>query len=200
MPQLASPSRPSRLHVLIAVLAVALPSAAVGAKSDELLAFARAQLTDESPAASDPSGSKRGSRTPSQQARAQPLPRQAQAIREALDLELPPGAEVELVARLGVLGDATDEARLLSLSEHEEYRIRSAAIEALGRLGTPRAVDRLAILAASMDSRLNYQATRALGLSAAPEAAVVLQELAEHPVPRRREVAITALSVRGGGR
>lgn len=197
MPSLTSTFRSSRLRALALGLAVALPSAALGAGGDTLVSFVGGLFRAE-PTAFSSSSSSEGLRSRSGPAERKELPREAEALRSALDSELPPARAAELVARLGILGDARDVERLLTLTEHPNVFLRATAIQGLGRLGTPRAIDRLVTMAGSND--FPRAATEALGLSTAPEAVAALEQLATHPDPVRRHPALEALAMQGGPR
>jgi len=124
------------------------------------------------------------------------FPRRAEDLRAALDDGPPPARAAELVSRLGILGDASDVDRVLTLSEHPNLHLQAAAVRALARLGTPRATDRLRTLAHSV--HLAALGIDALGLSTDPGALATLEELAEHPNRIYRHRALAALAMQGG--
>jgi len=119
-------------------------------------------------------------------------------LRAALDSEESPSRSAELVARLGIVGGVQDVQTVLDFSENPNFLVQAAAIEALGRLGTPRAVERLTTLAHAHDA--SHLAIRALGLSTASEALVALEHLAKSPNPIYRQHAFGAMAVHGGPR
>lgn len=187
---------PSRLRLLGTFLAVALPSIAIGAVGGDVVSGVRALWSDDGDTAM------RLVVPTAQPDTAAPidLPREADAIRRALDAEPAPGAMAELIQRLGIVGDDQDVERLLPLTEHPHMAIQVASMQAIGRIGSPRAIDRLATMARSDDSTINAGATQALGLASSREAGAVLEELAEHPDAWRRQQALEALALRGGSR
>jgi len=192
-------ARSSRVRALAAFLAVAIPSAAIGAMGDDFVQDVRS-LFDGGDDDDSTESRLLAPRVTHDAAVPVDLPRQAEAIRRALDADPPTGAMSELIQRLGIVGDDGDVERLLPLTEHPHMNVHTSAMWALGRLGSPRGVDRLATIARSNDSTRNSIATQALGFSGAPEAATVLEEISKHPDQWRRQQALEALALRGGSR
>lgn len=191
--------RSARLRALALFAAVAIPSAAVGAMGSDLATEVRALFAHDAQASATPA------RLIQPTARidvATPIdfPRQADAIRRALDAEPPLGATAELVARLGIVGDRSDVPRLLVLSEHPNGRVNLAAFQSLGRIGGDKAIRRLATVARSEDSAVNSSAVTALGLASDDRAVEVLEDLSGHQDTWRRQQALDALALRGGRR
>jgi HEAT repeat protein len=179
--------------------AVALPSAAIGALGNGFVNEVQAFF----------GGNGEGSAAPTRlitptvrldPSQAIDFPRQADALRRALDSDPATGATAELVARLGIVGDRSDVPRLLDLGEHPNQAVSMAALQSLGRLGGPRAIRRLTTVAKSEDATHNAAAVAALGLSSDPRAVEVLEDLSRHADAWRRQQALDALAVRGGAR
>jgi len=195
----ARSTRSARLRALAMFAAVAIPSAAIGAMGDGFVSEVKAMFADDG---SDSAAPARLIRPTVRHDANAPMdfPRQAEALRRALDAEPAAGAAGELVARLGIVGDPTDVPRLLELSEHPNGRVSMAAFQSLGRIGGERAIRRLSTVARSEDSALNGNAVAALGLSSDPRAVAVLEEIAGHTDTWRRQQALDALALRGGVR
>ncbi len=190
----------TRTRALALFLAISVPSVAIGAKGDDLVEDVRTFF------AGDGAGVEAApTALLVQQARhdaneAIDFPRQAAAIRRALDGEPTAGATAELVERLGIVGDRSDVPRILELSEHPHQQVSMAAMNSLGRLGGAKAIRRLSTIARSEDSSINGNAVRALGLSSDPEAVEILEDLTRHADTWRRQQALDALALRGGAR
>lgn len=193
-----TPSESSRLRALAIALSIALPSAALGAGGEALFSLGRDLIHPTASESPSPAGS--ASRKTNSKSKAREFPRTATALRAELDSQPASGRTVELVSRLGILGDPSDVGRLLTLTESTHPLLSQAAIEALGRIGSPRAVDRLVTMASSNDYRMQSPAIQALGLSASPKALEALLELVEHPDQYRRQLAFQALATRGGAK
>ncbi len=126
------------------------------------------------------------------------FPRTAAGLRTELDAVGSPAAVAELVARLGILGDASDVPRLEVLADSRVHAVRAAALDALGRLGEDQALDVLLSYVASSDWEQSRPAIEALGRSDADRALRELRRLADDPDPTRRQTAWGALARRGG--
>ena len=154
-------------------------------------------LIDRSPAAiASPSVDR--STLPKAQARS--FPREASALRAELDRSSSPATIVELVERLGILGDPSDFDRVAELAEHPNQNVTSAALRAMARIGGARAMDRLTVLARSHDDMLAVSAIQALGLAESSRAVDVLLEVADSRMDWQQGIALQALAVRGGAR
>ncbi|GEM_PF-2002593 len=126
------------------------------------------------------------------------FPRHAEGLRVALDAARSPAAVAELTERLGILGDSSDVPRLEVLADSRLTQVRIAALGALGRLGSDRALDLLTTYVRSSDWELASHAIAALGKSDTDRALQELTILADHPQPGRRQAAWSALALRGG--
>ncbi len=133
-------------------------------------------------------------------ARTRQFPREAAALRRALDASAAPSTLVELVERLGILGDPSDFDRLAELAEHPNPGVSSAAMRALARVGGDRSIDRLTVFARGNDDVVSVAALQALGLAESPQAVDVLLEVAGKASDWRQNVALQALATRGGSR
>jgi HEAT repeat protein len=193
---------PSRLRFLRPrslglALAIALPSAALGANSAAITAFVT-ELLPSGPGKQD------NTRTPpvrsaeSSTLQREAWPRQAHLLRSSLESEVSPSQRAELVARLGIIGGPQDVELVLELSEHPSPVLKAAAIEALGRLGTARSIDRLTTLAEI--SEFSGIAIPALGLSTTGAALHALETIADSQDPHSRQLAYRAMAVHGGDR
>jgi HEAT repeat protein len=139
-------------------------------------------------------------RAPRRSAQPRTFPREAAALRLELDRSTSPSSSVELIERLGILGDSSDFDRLADLAEHPNPGVSQAALRALARIGGDRALDRLTVLARAHDDQQAVAAIGALGLAEAPGAVDVLLDIASNRTDWRQSAALQALSVRGGSR
>lgn len=128
------------------------------------------------------------------------FPREAAALRAAIDRGAPPPALAELLDRLGILGDTSDFDRLAAAAEHPNGTVIHSALRALARIGGDRGVDRLTVFAKSNDDTLAIPALQALGLANEPEAVDLLLDVARNRADWRKNIALEALSLRGGSR
>ena len=126
------------------------------------------------------------------------FPREAAALRLALDDDPPPAVLVELVERLGILGDEDDFDRLDALVMHPNSAVVDASLRGIARLGGDRSLDRLSSLARSSDDTWAPSAIGALGLLSDPAAVDVLREVASKNTDWKRNIAVQALALRGG--
>ncbi len=186
----------SSFRSLLLIAAIALPSLALGAKGDDMFEDLRDLVSGDD----DDSAGLIAAEPERSPAEAIDFPRQAEALRRALDAEPAAGAAAELIERLGIVGDRSDVDRILPFTEHPNTRVSAAALSSLGRLGGRTAIDRLATMARSNDTQVNGSATAALGLSSDPQAVDVLEELTRHTDTWRRQSALDALALRGGAR
>jgi len=197
MRRFTSPLFSSRPRSFVLALAIALPSAALGANGNVIGSFLGDLVQSQQNAVVDSTPPRLTSAARATGEREE-WPQEVQQIRAALDSERSPARRAELVARLGIVGGVQDVERVLDLSENPNFLVSAAAIEALGRLGTARAVHRLTTLAHAQDS--SHLAIRAMGLSTASEALVALEDLAQSPNPIYRQHAFGAMAVHGGPR
>ncbi len=126
------------------------------------------------------------------------FPREAAAVRAALADDPPPAVLVELIERLGILGDEADFDLLDPLIEHPNHSVLDASLRAMARIGGDRALDRLSTLARSTDDTWAPSAIGALGLLSDPAAVDVLREVATRHIDWKRNIAVQALAMRGG--
>lgn len=116
-----------------------------------------------------------------------------QALAAAL-VEVDPDVRVRLIGVLARRGDPRSlEALGSEATSSGNEAVRSAAIEALGRIGTAETVPLLASLAAAGDARAtqSLHALRAVGVDAA------IARSLDSADPAERRIAATALGVRG---
>ena len=128
------------------------------------------------------------------------FPREAAELRLELDRSASPATTVELIERLGILGDPSDFERLADLAEHPNQNVGHAALRAMARIGGERSLDRLTVLARSHDDMVAVAAIGALGLAESAKAVDVLLEVADSRIDWRQGIALQALAVRGGAR
>ena len=190
--------RPRPVVSLLVALAIAVPSVGLGAFGDVVVEKARDVfapsngLMARTVAPAEPTLA-----LPAAKARV--LPKDLAEVRSRLDLASSPAELEELLARLGILGDATDIDRLEPFHTHRNMQVRAASFQALGRIGGEEAVERLTAYAnGPVGDPDMFGAVAALGLAPDAAAGRALAKLAASPEQYRRDAAFSALAIRGG--
>jgi HEAT repeat protein len=98
---------------------------------------------------------------------------------------------VDLLGRFHALAALPDIVR--RLADDPSIEVRTRAAQALGRLGSPRAVDALLAALADGPATMHPQVVRALGEIGAPEAIPALRRALTGPSPQLRAAAAHAL-------
>jgi len=187
----AHPRGSSTVPVTV-LLVVSIASVALGAAGDRLIERAR-DVFAAPPAIAAIEGEEPAPLV------ARSFPREASALRAALEVSHPPTVLAELVGRLGLMGDSTDVARLEPLLAHRSPLVRHGVLSAFARLGGDEAVERVAAYAQGpMGDPDTYPAIQALAHSESPEAEALLIGLVRGDEQWRRDAGLAALSMRGG--
>jgi HEAT repeat protein len=97
------------------------------------------------------------------------------------------------------LGEATPALAGMTTKD-PAYHVRLAAVDALGRIGTPQAIASLTALVEGVDRELAHAALRACGFSAHPDALPLLESALRREDPEERTAAAEALAARDGAR
>lgn len=180
------------------VIAVALSSGALGVFGNHLVERARDVFGSPLDASILAGSMVESATTPDRPRR---FPREASALRAALQRPSPPMVTAELVGRLGLMGDASDLGQLETLMESRSPWVRHAALRAITQVGGVPGVERVAAWArAPIGDEDVYPAVLALAHSEEDLAEEVLVELASSSEQWRRGSAMTALAMRGGKR
>lgn len=188
------PRRP--LVSLLAALAIAVPSIGLGAFGDTVVEKAREVLDGPSTLLAGPALPEPTLATPATE---RTLPRDLAEVRVRLDAASSPAELEELLARVGILGDADDIERIEPFLTHRAPTVRAAGFSALGRIGGSEAVTRLVAFADGPPADPDvFPAIAALGLAGDRDAGENLARLAQSPDQYRRDAAFHALAVRGG--